>query len=75
MFKLDCLPIDEEEFHTNCHIRKRIIDYIAHLQPVEVPHVLELEKTECIRRIDSEKLKKIEGEIQGYKDKMSAGIR
>ena len=70
VFMLDSLPLTDDEMQKNLEIRFAIMMYIASLDSIGVPSDLPIAKTECITQLGREKVKELEGEINGYKQNL-----
>ena len=69
VFQLDCLPFNPEEITYSEDVRNSIFEYIMQLQPIALAN-LKVAKTERLLQMDKERIKKYEGEIDGYKERL-----
>ena len=69
VFQLDCLPLTDEEIACSKDVRSSILKYILQLQPTEMAN-LKVAKTERLLQMDNEEIRRCEGEIDGYKERL-----
>ena len=69
VFHLDCLPFGSDEAEYSEDVRNSIFEYIVQLQPIRLNN-LKVAKTERLLQIDNEEVRKHEGEIDGYKERL-----
>uniref|UniRef100_A0A1X7UJ50 AIG1-type G domain-containing protein n=1 Tax=Amphimedon queenslandica TaxID=400682 RepID=A0A1X7UJ50_AMPQE len=69
LFMIDSLPLDEAEMETSPATREAILSYIFQLQPITFQHKI-VAKTDYIRHKDGEEEKKLQGEIDGYNERL-----
>ena len=69
VFKIDCLPFDAQEKAYSEDVRNTIVEYVAQLQPIKLEELM-VAKTTYVTQIDNEQIKKHEGEINGYKQRL-----
>ena len=69
LFLVDSLPYDKEERQLNLKERVTILQYINSLMPVELDSS-KIAKTHYIQQNDQETIKKYEGEITGYNERL-----
>jgi predicted GTPase len=69
LFAIDCLPIDHEETQLNLEVRDAILQYIYQLIPIDVKNLM-VAKTTYIKGKDNELIAELEGEINGYSERL-----
>lgn len=69
IFAMDCLPDDDEERKVNLRVRTALFEYVLFLQPVEAKN-LKVAKTEYVRTEDQKRIKKLEGHVAGYNERL-----
>uniref|UniRef100_A0A1X7UK14 AIG1-type G domain-containing protein n=1 Tax=Amphimedon queenslandica TaxID=400682 RepID=A0A1X7UK14_AMPQE len=69
LFTIDCLPLEQAEMEISLAVRTAILDYIFQLPPIKVKNQM-VAKTDYIKHKDSEKYQKLQGEIEGYSERL-----
>lgn len=65
LFTIDCLPLSEEEKKYSLSVRKAILAYIFSLEPIKAGCLM-VAKTPFLKEEDTQQIRKLEGEINGY---------
>jgi predicted GTPase len=68
-FMVDCLPFDDSEKQLNLSVRDAILQYIHQLQPVRIG-AISVAKTAYIREEDDKYMNQLEGEVNGYNERL-----
>ena len=74
LFTIDSLPAYDDERETSQRIRTAIFDYILQLPQIEVKNQL-VAKTDYIKQKDAEKYQELQGEINGYSQRLKEDDR
>ena len=69
LFTIDCLPLGNDEIEMSRNVRKAILNYIFHLAPIRVKNQL-VAKTDYVKQKDAEETQRVEGEINGYNERL-----
>uniref|UniRef100_A0A1X7TWD0 AIG1-type G domain-containing protein n=1 Tax=Amphimedon queenslandica TaxID=400682 RepID=A0A1X7TWD0_AMPQE len=68
IFMIDCLP-NSDEMETSQNERTAILEHIFQLPPTKVEN-LQVAKTDYVKQKDAKKYEKLQGEIEGYKERL-----
>lgn len=69
IFTIDCLPLSKKEMEVSQNIRRAILNYMFKLQPVTVKDSM-VAKTDRIKQLDAEEIRKLQGQVDGYNERL-----